>query len=84
MCELATVVQEELDVKIAIINNGYLGMVRQWQEFFYERAMPRRRSRARLREAGRGVRDLRAATVDQRAGRRGRSDRGARASAARR
>ena len=29
--------QEELDVKIAIINNGYLGMVRQWQEFFYER-----------------------------------------------
>ena len=35
--ELATLVQEELDVKIAIINNGYLGMVRQWQEFFYER-----------------------------------------------
>ena len=29
-------VQEELDVNIAIINNGYLGMVRQWQEFFYE------------------------------------------------
>jgi acetolactate synthase-1/2/3 large subunit len=26
-----------LDVKIAIINNGYLGMVRQWQEFFYEK-----------------------------------------------
>jgi acetolactate synthase-1/2/3 large subunit len=37
MCELATVVQENLDVKIAIINNGYLGMVRQWQEFFYEK-----------------------------------------------
>jgi acetolactate synthase-1/2/3 large subunit len=35
--ELATLVQEELDVKIAIINNGYLGMVRQWQEFFYQR-----------------------------------------------
>ncbi|MGE3508834.1 MAG: biosynthetic-type acetolactate synthase large subunit, partial [Vicinamibacterales bacterium] len=35
LCELATMVQEELDVKIAIINNGYLGMVRQWQEFFY-------------------------------------------------
>jgi acetolactate synthase-1/2/3 large subunit len=35
--ELATLVQEELDVKIAIINNGYLGMVRQWQEFFYDR-----------------------------------------------
>jgi acetolactate synthase-1/2/3 large subunit len=30
-------VQEELDVKICIINNGYLGMVRQWQEFFYQR-----------------------------------------------
>ena len=37
MPELATLVQEELDVKIAIINNGYLGMVRQWQEFFYRR-----------------------------------------------
>jgi acetolactate synthase-1/2/3 large subunit len=37
MAELATVVQEELDINIAIINNGYLGMVRQWQEFFYDR-----------------------------------------------
>jgi acetolactate synthase-1/2/3 large subunit len=37
MCELATMAQEELDVKIAVINNGYLGMVRQWQEFFYDR-----------------------------------------------
>ena len=37
MAELATIVQERLDVNIAIINNGYLGMVRQWQEFFYER-----------------------------------------------
>ena len=37
MPELATIAQEKLDVKIAIINNGYLGMVRQWQEFFYER-----------------------------------------------
>ena len=35
--ELATMVQEELDINIAIINNGYLGMVRQWQEFFYDR-----------------------------------------------
>jgi acetolactate synthase-1/2/3 large subunit len=35
--ELATMAQEELDVKIAVINNGYLGMVRQWQEFFYQR-----------------------------------------------
>jgi acetolactate synthase-1/2/3 large subunit len=37
MCELATMVQENLKVNIAIINNGYLGMIRQWQEFFYER-----------------------------------------------
>src|SRR5207249_8203524 len=37
MSELATIVQENLKVNIAIINNGYLGMVRQWQEFFYER-----------------------------------------------
>ncbi|GAB4527349.1 MAG: biosynthetic-type acetolactate synthase large subunit [Anaerolineae bacterium] len=36
MSELATAVQEKVAVKIAIINNGYLGMVRQWQEFFYE------------------------------------------------
>jgi acetolactate synthase-1/2/3 large subunit len=35
-CELATLSQEGLDVKIALINNGYLGMVRQWQEFFYD------------------------------------------------
>jgi acetolactate synthase-1/2/3 large subunit len=37
LCELATMVQEEIDVKIAVINNGYLGMVRLWQEFFYQR-----------------------------------------------
>jgi acetolactate synthase-1/2/3 large subunit len=33
--ELATIVQEKVAVKIAIINNGFLGMVRQWQELFY-------------------------------------------------
>jgi acetolactate synthase I/II/III large subunit len=37
MAELATLVQENLDINIAIINNGYLGMVRQWQEFFYDK-----------------------------------------------
>jgi acetolactate synthase-1/2/3 large subunit len=37
MPELATMAQEGIKVNIAIINNGYLGMVRQWQEFFYER-----------------------------------------------
>jgi len=33
--ELATAVQYRLPIKIAILNNGYLGMIRQWQEFFY-------------------------------------------------
>ena len=37
MAELATIAQEKIKINIAIINNGYLGMVRQWQEFFYER-----------------------------------------------
>jgi acetolactate synthase-1/2/3 large subunit len=37
MCELATIVQESIDINVAIINNGYLGMVRQWQEFFFEK-----------------------------------------------
>ena len=35
--EMATLVQDKIAVKIAIINNGYLGMVRQWQELFYGR-----------------------------------------------
>src|SRR5687767_12230288 len=37
MCELATIAQENIDINICVINNGFLGMVRQWQEFFYER-----------------------------------------------
>jgi acetolactate synthase-1/2/3 large subunit len=36
--ELATAVQYGLDVKVVIMNNGFLGMVRQWQELFYDRA----------------------------------------------
>ena len=35
--ELGTIAQEGLGIKIAIINNGYLGMVRQWQGLFYNR-----------------------------------------------
>ena len=35
--ELATIVKEKVAVKIAIINNGFLGMVRQWQELFFGR-----------------------------------------------
>ncbi len=34
--ELATCTQSKLPIKIILLNNGYLGMVRQWQEFFYE------------------------------------------------
>jgi acetolactate synthase-1/2/3 large subunit len=36
-CELSTAVQEGANVKVAIMNNSYLGMVRQWQEFFFEK-----------------------------------------------
>ncbi len=35
--ELQTMVQENVKVNVAIINNGYLGMVRQWQQFFHDR-----------------------------------------------
>ncbi len=35
--EFATIVQEQAKVKIAIVNNGYLGMVRQWQQLFHNR-----------------------------------------------
>jgi acetolactate synthase-1/2/3 large subunit len=34
-CELSTCAQENIKVNVAVINNGYLGMVRQWQEFFF-------------------------------------------------
>jgi acetolactate synthase-1/2/3 large subunit len=35
--ELSTIAQQGIKINIAIINNGFLGMVRQWQEFFYEK-----------------------------------------------
>lgn len=35
--ELATMVQENLDINIAVFNNGWLGMVRQWQELIYQK-----------------------------------------------
>ena len=38
MAELATMVENNVPVKFAIINNSYLGMVRQWQEFFYKKS----------------------------------------------
>lgn len=37
ICELATARQENVNVNLAIINNGFLGMVRQWQELFYDK-----------------------------------------------
>jgi acetolactate synthase-1/2/3 large subunit len=36
-CELATIAQEKIKINVAIINNRFLGMVRQWQEFFYDK-----------------------------------------------
>jgi acetolactate synthase-1/2/3 large subunit len=35
--ELATLVQDDINVKIAVLNNGFLGMVRQWQELFHNK-----------------------------------------------
>ncbi len=35
--ELGTIVQDNIAVKIAVMNNGYLGMVRQWQDLFYKK-----------------------------------------------
>jgi acetolactate synthase I/II/III large subunit len=35
--ELSTIAQEGIKINIAVLNNGYLGMVRQWQEFFYDK-----------------------------------------------
>ena len=37
LCELATAMQERVPIKICIINNGFLGMVRQWQEMFFDK-----------------------------------------------
>jgi len=37
MCDLATAVENKIDVKFAILNNGTLGMVRQWQDLFYDK-----------------------------------------------
>ena len=37
LCDLATAVENNIAVKFAIFNNNYLGMVRQWQDFFYDK-----------------------------------------------
>ena len=56
--ELATAVQYNLPVKVCILNNQYLGMVRQWQELFWNKRYSSHLHRvpARLRQAGRGLR----------------------------
>ena len=38
MSELATLAEHNIPVKFALINNGFLGMVRQWQQIFYEKS----------------------------------------------
>jgi acetolactate synthase-1/2/3 large subunit len=37
LCDLATAVENNIAVKFAIMNNNFLGMVRQWQDFFYDK-----------------------------------------------
>ena len=58
LSELATAAMHKLPVKVLIINNNYLGMVRQWQELFFDNRLSRRRSRgqSRLRQARRRLR----------------------------
>ncbi len=67
--ELATAVQYNLPVKVMILNNGYLGMVRQWQGLFYEKnysgtKMSHAPDFVKLAEAY-GARGFRATTPDQ-------------------
>ena len=79
--ELATCVDEQIPVKVFLMNNGYLGMVRQWQELFWDKrySSVEMGGEPRLGEAGRGVRRQGHARVRQgRAGGRlqGRAGRG--------
>ena len=66
--ELQTMVQENVKINIAIINNGYLGMVRQWQQFFHDRRYSADADVvAGLREARRRARRDRAVASTRRA-----------------
>ena len=47
--ELATSVTEDLPIVVVIVNNGYLGMVRQWQDMFFEERFSQVRARRRTR-----------------------------------
>ncbi len=59
--ELATLVQYRLPVKIAILNNNFLGMVRQWQQLFFDKRYSQTCHGAahRFRQARRGLRGYR-------------------------
>jgi len=66
--ELATAVHNKIPVKVAILNNGYLGMVRQWQELFYNKrysytCMQAQPDYVKLAEAY-GAKGLRADKID--------------------
>lgn len=67
--ELTTAVQENLPIKVAILNNGCLGMVRQWQELFYDRRyaasiLKKEPDFVKLAEAF-GAKGLRASTFEE-------------------
>jgi len=66
--ELATVIQEQLPLRIALCNNNYLGMVRQWQELFYDQRYESTRllnpDFVRLAEAY-GIRSWRATNLEE-------------------
>ncbi len=58
--ELVVAVEHDLPVKVVILNNGYLGMVRQWQEIFYKREYSAVRLAEDLRAKNEHIRDGRA------------------------
>ena len=66
--ELMTVVQEKLNIKIVILNNGFLGMIRQWQDLFYDKNYSSSRllspDLVKLAEAY-GIKGLRAKSVTE-------------------
>ncbi len=66
--ELATCVTEEIPVKVFLMNNGYMGMVRQWQELFWDRrySSVEMGAEPRLGEARRGLRRDRHALRERR------------------
>ena len=67
--ELATIMQDNVHVKIGIINNGFLGMVRQWQQLFYDKNYSGTPMWSPDYQARRGLRHPVAASDHQRRGR---------------